>query len=72
MIKPVPQKEVTIAHAIGNGVRVIYFYSTEDAVTEFYCFGLVERWDQQPDHYRLTVDARYDFDDVVRYIESYG
>ena len=69
--KPEMKTEVAIDFA-GPVTRTIYFYSTEDAVTEFYSFGLVEPNGSQPDYYRLTVDARYDFDEVVAYIERYG
>lgn len=68
--KPELKTEVAIDWS-GQNIRVIYFYSTDDAVTEFHAFGLVEAG-PYPNHYSLQVDARYDIAEVVGYIENYG
>lgn len=50
--------------------RMIYFYASADAISDFRDFGFVRdvgRWG-----HLLCVDARYDFAEVVKYIENYG
>ena len=69
--KPTMKSEVAIDFSSPMS-RIIYFYSTEDAVTDFYTFGLVEPHGNHQDYYRITVDARYDFGEVVAYLERYG
>ncbi len=72
MIAPTMQSEVKIDHAIAGSVHVIYLYASPDAAADFGRFGLIERWTAKPDYYQLDVDARYDFAEVVAYIEAYG
>lgn len=70
--KPVPKKEVCVQYA-DKSLRWITFYSTPDALTEFATFGrLLPAATLHPDAHRLSVDPRYDFDEVLAYIEAYG
>ncbi len=72
MKKPTMKQEVKVTDALGGSVRTIYFYSTADAVSEFESFGLLEKWADKTDYYQLEVDARFDFDEVVRFMNAYG
>jgi hypothetical protein len=49
---------------------VIYFYATNDAIDDFREFGFV-RPGENKNYYCLEVDARYDFDEVLKYIQNY-
>jgi hypothetical protein len=69
--KPVPQKEVAI-DMIVRMLGLIVFYASNDAITEFAQFGHIVKHTETPEKYDLFVDARYDFDEVVKFIESYG
>lgn len=67
-MKPQMKQEVAIRY-VGN--HLIMFYATNDAMADFVEFGDIilglnrnEWW--------LTVDARYDMDEVVDYISNYG
>lgn len=68
--KPQMKKEVALDTA-NEGARAIYFYATPDAAEEFKEYGLVTSW-VFPGQYRLKVDARFDFGEVVNYIVNYG
>lgn len=68
-IKPKPKREVSIT-TIAPTFRSIYFYASEDAVNDFRSFGSVTSMGKES--YRLEVDARYDFQEVVEYIQNYG
>lgn len=70
MKAPVMQREVAITAALADQ-NIIYLYATPDAASDFQRFGQVEPW-AHPDYYQITVDARYDFAEVVAYIKSYG
>ncbi len=69
--KPVMKSEVGVDMVI-KVISEINFYATEDAVTEFSEFGLVQKINLGSHYYKLTVDSRYDFDEVVAYMKSYG
>lgn len=69
--KPQIKREVSIQIVL-HSVRMIAFYSTGDAVTEFYEFGVVMPDSDTPNRYRLYVDARYDFAEVIDFIQNYG
>jgi hypothetical protein len=71
LTKPVPMKEVAI-DLIVHPMRLIVFYASSDSITEFVQFGHVEAISEIPERYDLFVDARYDFNEVVDYIENYG
>lgn len=68
--KPQMKKEVALS-SVGEMTRSIWFYATPDAAEEFKEYGLVESW-ASPSQYRLKVDARFDFGEVVNYIVNYG
>ena len=71
MIKrPVPQKEVAISFVL-ESYRTIYFYASTDAANDMWEFGNVRPGGRR-DFYQLVVDGRYEFSDVVAYIENYG
>lgn len=64
------KREVQVSFA-NDLVGHIVFYATNDAVSAFKGFGdlshaqFLNQWD-------LFVDARFDFDEVLAYIENYG
>lgn len=68
MKKPQPKQEVAIRVTEKQG-RLISMCASQDAIEEFKSFGEVIY--QSGVHY-LFVDARYDFDEVLAYIQSYG
>ena len=69
--KPQMKREVSVTFH-HEGVREIAFYSTPDAVTEFWQYGCVISSDKLRNYYRLIVDARYDFAEVLEFIQNYG
>jgi hypothetical protein len=68
MEKPSPKTEVAVRFAT-EGPRGIALDASPDAIEDFREFGHI-------DHisicYWLVVDSRYDFDEVLAYIEQYG
>ena len=68
--KPQPKKEISIDWA-GKNTHLIYFYASVDAMEDMQEFGTIERWGNH-NQYRLEVDKRYDFDEVVKYIQEYN
>ena len=70
MNKPVMKKEVEIDN-FSRMMRTIYFYATNDAASDFAEYGYIEKY-IYPNSYRLIVDARFNFDEVVEYIKNYG
>jgi hypothetical protein len=70
MDKPVMKREVGVRLYV-RSMRMIVFYSTDDALTEFSEFGQIESGDTD-NTCRLWVDSRFDFDEVLKYIEEYG
>ena len=71
MTKPTIKHEVAVKDVL-PGLKIIYFYATNDAVTEFMEYGLVEPTNTHHDLYRIDVDSRFDFDEVLEYIQNYG
>ena len=72
---PQMKREVAIAGVFNiNHLRRIDFYSTADAVIDFMQFGYLQKYGDgtSRDKYSLYVDPRYDFDEVVKYMENYG
>lgn len=69
MSKPTLKAEVAI-DMIFPAARLIVFYSTPDAASEFEEFG--KMFAESPSRFHLFVDARYDFDEVVMYIKNYA
>lgn len=70
MNKPNSKREVAIKHSIPL-LWTIYLYASKDAVSDINDFGELLPVSTE-DLYRLEVDRRYDFDEVVKYIEGYG
>ena len=70
MQRPTIKREVATTFQDKN-TRIIWFYATQDAVTEFNRYGLI-RDTNRPDYYYIAVDARFDFDEVLAYIQNYG
>ena len=68
MKKPRPEREVAI-RATNKEVYFITFNASPDAITELAEFGRIYPVEG---YYELYVDRRYDFDEVVAYIENYG
>lgn len=71
MNKPVMKQEVKVFVAI-TVARMIVFYATDDAVTEFDSFGMIRKYDNERNKYSLYVDYRYEFSEVLAYIQNYG
>lgn len=67
---PKMKREVAVT-AIHPTLRVIYFYGSVDAKAVFETYGRVEKQTEK-DYYKITVDARYDFDEVSKYMSLYG
>lgn len=70
-MKPQMKKEAAVFTAVPS-VRIINFDGTPDAARDFASFGKVTQWADYPDRYQLAIDARFDFYEVLRYIEDYG
>jgi hypothetical protein len=68
--KPTPKREVAVSLVIPI-LRNIYFYATNDALADFKSFGNIEDGVER-DEYQVTVDVRYDFQEVLDYISNYG
>ena len=68
--KPVMQKLITIGVA-KKEYNYVSFWAPADVVKEFEQFGKLTNWPSQPERYRLSVDGRFDFDEIVAYIENY-
>ena len=71
MNKPNPKREVAIRLYYPT-LMIIDFYATEDAATEFREFGQLERDPMYTNGWHLIIDSRFDFEEVLRYIENYG
>ena len=69
MIKPIPKTEVKIDWA-SRSLYMIRFFASNDAAVEFAEFGSLSLG--FAGGFTLFVDARYNFDEVVAYIEGYG
>jgi len=71
MKKPEMKKEMAIDH-IFLDTRELYVYATKDAIEDLREFGeVLHPMFHGPDLYLLSVDARFDFREVVSYIENY-
>ena len=70
-LKPQPKKEVAIAGQ-NESVRHIAFYASADALEDFKEFGIISQALNDKERYSLMVDARYDFNEVLAYIENWN
>jgi hypothetical protein len=69
--KPEMKREVGVrSSSLDN--RHIMFYATEDAVEDFREYGYVLDYVVDSSLHSLTVDARFDFQEVLDYISNYG
>lgn len=66
--KPKPKREVAIEVAI-KVTRNIFFYASKDAIEDLRAFGDIT---EMGNPLILHVDPRFNFDEVVKYIEEYG
>ena len=71
MNKPEMICEIAVAYQDAS-VRLIRFNATSDAAEDMRQFGDVARFLDCKDTYMLHVDARYNFSEVLAYIEQYG
>lgn len=68
MKKPQPKHEVAVVSYHKNH-RLIVFQASPDAVEDFRDFGNIY---PEQHNYHLIVFGRYDFDEVLAYIQNYG
>ena len=68
--KPQPKREVSIS-AMSPDKSIVYLYASKDAAEDIKEFGEMSQW-TRPNQYRLQIDSRYDFQEVVDYIKNYG
>lgn len=69
MNKPRMKRKVAITVAIEDQ-RIILFYGNGDFAEQCDSFGTIEPR-LEKNHYRLTVDGRFDFVEVKEYIKSF-
>jgi len=69
MEKPQIKAEVAVRWAPAS-TGLIYFYASLDALPEFTGFGSVMPG-QLANEWVLSVDPRYDFDEVLAYMKSF-
>ena len=69
--KPQPKSEMALDWYSQNQM-VIYFYASKDALEDIKDFGLIIPGGKGNEHYWLTVDSRYDFNQVLQYIKDYS
>ena len=67
MEKPQPKREVAIKLKTAT---LIVISATKDAANDLKEFGKMQYFEDSQDYW-LAVDPRYDFDEVVKYIENY-
>lgn len=67
-----PQMKREVAVDLYYGGAWIVFYSTRDALADVQPFGQVTAYTDIPDKYVLRVDTRFDFSEVLDYMENYG
>ena len=67
---PMLKKEVAIDVLLPES-RCIYFFASTDAAEEFRSFGRLRPDVGARQYYCLWVDARYNFDEVLAYIQNY-
>lgn len=69
MEKPKIKRELAIMSAFKNSYT-IFFYATPDTASSIKEFGKVAFYGN--DLYDITIDRRFDFDEVLNYIKSLG
>ena len=68
-MKPQLKREVAVDGYV-KSVGMIYFYASSDAAAEFSEFGSLHK-DEHSEKYTLLIDRRFDFDEVLAYIQNY-
>jgi hypothetical protein len=68
-MKPQRKSEIAIESAMPNQY-IIYFYASDAAAKELAEFGSLQKLTKK-DNYKLDVDRRYDFNEVVEFIKNY-
>lgn len=68
---PQPKQEVMVKTTYAQ-VGYIYFYAKTSAAIKFKKFGTLLASGEEFTSWTLKVDPRYDFDEVVAYLEGYG
>jgi hypothetical protein len=72
MDKPAMKREVAIRDVLPI-TKTLYFFASQDALSDLEEFGMIRRLPVLGNNvYELLVDPRFDFDEVVRWIEEYG
>lgn len=69
MKKPSMKREIAVDYWLPEA-RVIYFYATNGAAASFHEFGRV-RAEDGPSQWALTVDPRFDFHEILQYMEQH-
>ena len=70
MEKPEKKRKVAVSWS-NKGMGVIRFYASADVAKEFEGYGDL-KLREDGGECRLIVDPRYDFDDVLSYLQNYG
>jgi hypothetical protein len=69
--KPVRKREVA-TETVLESQHLIYMTATRDAAEDMWQFGFMrDLSESRPDWYQLEVDPRYDFNEVLEYIQHY-
>ena len=68
--KPIMNCKVAISVAIEQ-TRYITFWTDANIADKFEQFGNVEQCENETTKYSLSVDGRFDFDEVVAYIGNF-
>lgn len=69
--KPQMKREVAVVFYY-EPIRHISFCATADAVTDFEEYGDITPDPSRSECYILEVDCRYDFGEVLAFIQNYG
>lgn len=71
MDKPKMKREVVIRDILPIS-KALYLFASKDALQDFEEFGTIQPLLSLGDNcYMLTIDPRFDFDEVIAYIEAY-
>jgi hypothetical protein len=71
MEKPKPKREVAITN-IFKFNNEIWFQASQDSANDLEEFGTIIKRADRKEWYSIRIDSRYDFDEVLKYIENYG
>ncbi len=68
---PVMKCEIGVAFALPL-MNYIRFWATPDAASDLRQFGILTQAEEASALYTLEVDARFDFAEVIAYLQAYG